>query len=104
MTEGRITARQIEACRRSIRHRLARQGKRWINIFPHRPVTGKPREVRMGGGAGSVKYWATLVKPGTVRFEVAGVDPLISTRALESGAHKLPIPVRVIHRPMGRLR
>lgn len=100
--EGRITARQIEATRRAIRHQLARQGKRWISIFPHRPVTGKPREVRMGGGAGSIKYWATIVKPGTMLFEVAGVDAARSTKALRSGATKLPIPVRVIARPQCR--
>jgi large subunit ribosomal protein L16 len=99
MIEGRLTARQIEATRRAIRHCLSRQGKRWIPVFPHRPVTRKPREVRMGGGAGSVKFWATMVKPGTIRFEVAGVDERTSIKALESGATKLPFPVRVIRRP-----
>jgi len=88
---GRVTARQIEATRRAIRHTLSRQGRLWIRIFPHRPVTAKPTEVRMGGGAGSVKYWATMVKPGTVMFELSGVTDAEGTLALRSGLKKLPI-------------
>ncbi len=97
-TYGRISARQIEASRRAIRHTLNRQGMLWIRVFPHRPVTAKPSEVRMGGGTGSVKYWATMVKPGTVLFELTGVSEALGTLALASGSKKLPIHCGVITR------
>lgn len=96
---ARRTARQIEATRRTIRYCLARQGTLWVCAFPHRPVTGKPREVRMGGGAGSVKYWATNVRPGTVRFELSGVDARTAHLARSKGAKKLPFATVVTERP-----
>ena len=99
---GRITARQIEAARRTIRHKLSRQGVLWVRIFPNRPVTSKPLEVRMGGGAGSVKYWSTIVKKGTVRFELDFPGYLDNTSlasvALLNGSTKLPIPTYLISR------
>lgn len=99
---GRITARQIEAARRTIRHKLARQGTLWIRIFPNRPVTAKPLEVRMGGGAGSVKYWSTIVKKGTVRFELDfpgyRENIALASNALSSGGTKLPIPTYLVAR------
>ena len=76
---GRITSKQIEASRRVITRSLKRQGQVWIRIFPDKPFTKKPLEVRQGKGKGPVSYWAALVKPGTVMFEVGGVD---SERAL----------------------
>lgn len=95
---GRVTARQLEAARRVIRHRMARQGTLWIRVFPHRPVTAKPTEVRMGGGSGSVKYWATMTKPGVVRFELRGVEPSVARLACQSGAKKLPIRTVLLSR------
>jgi large subunit ribosomal protein L16 len=88
---GRVTARQLEAARRTIRHHMARQGKLWVRVFPQRAVTAKPREVRMGGGAGSVRYWCAVVKPGCVRFELRGVHVNVGRAALTCGAKKLPI-------------
>ena len=97
---GRVTARQLEAARRVIRHRMARQGKLWIRVFPQRSVTAKPTEVRMGGGAGSVKYWCAMVKPGTVRFELRGVQGNVARVARGSGGKKLPVRVSMLRREM----
>jgi large subunit ribosomal protein L16 len=95
-----LTARQIEAARRSIRHTLSRQGTLWIRVFPNRPVTAKPREVRMGSGTGSISYWSTVIKPGTVRFELLlSPDTLpLGHLALISASHKLPMPTYIVGR------
>ncbi len=94
----RITARQIEACRRAITRQMKRQGKVWIRIFPDVPVSQKPAEVRMGSGKGSPEYWAARVKPGRILFEIDGVADDIANEALRLGAAKLPIQCKIITR------
>ena len=94
----RVTARQIEAARRAITRHMKRQGRVWIRIFPDTPVTGKPVEVRMGKGQGSVAYWACKVKPGRIMFEIDGVSEEIAREALRLGAMKLPIKTRTVVR------
>ena len=94
----RITARQIEACRRAITRQMKRQGRVWIRVFPDLPVTGKPAEVRMGSGKGAVDYWAARVAPGRILFEIDGVPDDIAREALRLGAAKLPVRTRVVTR------
>ena len=94
----RVTARQIEAARRAITRHMKRQGRVWIRIFPDTPVTGKPVEVRIGKGKGSVAYWACKVKPGRIMFEIDGVSEEIAREALRLGAMKLPIKTRTVVR------
>ena len=94
----RVSARQIEAARRAITRHMKRQGRVWIRIFPDTPVTGKPVEVRMGKGKGSVDYWACKVKPGRIMFEIDGVSEEIAREALRLGAMKLPIKTRTVVR------
>ena len=94
----RITARQIEACRRAITRQMKRQGRVWIRIFPDLPVTDKPAEVRMGKGKGAVDYWAARVAPGRIMFEIDGVPDDVAREALRLGAAKLPIRVKVVTR------
>ncbi len=91
----RITARQIEACRRAITRQMKRQGRVWIRIFPDVPVTGKPAEVRMGSGKGSVEYWAARVAPGRIMFEIDGLPDHEAREALRLGAAKLPVKTRI---------
>jgi large subunit ribosomal protein L16 len=93
-----ITARQIEAGRVACSHYLQREGRVFIRIFPHKPVSGKPLETRMGKGKGEPEYWVAIVKPGTVMFEIAGVDEKTAKRALSRVAHKMPIRCRFISR------
>ena len=93
-----ISARQIEAARRTITHHLKRGGKVWIRIFPDHAVTAKPAETRMGSGKGAPDHWIAVVKPGRVMFEVAGVRPELAEEALHLSAHKLPMDARVIRR------
>ena len=93
-----ITARQIEAGRIAVSHFLRREGKLYIRIFPHKPISGKPLEVRMGKGKGDTDYWAAVVKPGTVMFEIAGVSEDLARQALARVAHKMPIKTRFVHR------
>jgi large subunit ribosomal protein L16 len=94
----RLTARQIEACRRAITRQMKRQGRVWIRIFPDLPVTGKPAEVRMGKGKGAVDYWAARVAPGRILFEIDGVPDDVAREALRLGAAKLPVSTRVVTR------
>lgn len=96
--EGRLTARQLEAARRSIRRAMSRAGRLWVRLRPSRPVTKKPGEVRMGGGSGSIKFWAVMVKPGSVVFELLGVESDVALEALRRGAHKLPVACKVVRR------
>ena len=92
-----ISARQIEAARRAIVHHLKRRGKVWIRIFPHKPITRKPAETRMGKGKGAVDYWAAVVKPGRIMFEVGGGLPEdLAREALRLAQYKLPIKTRII--------
>jgi large subunit ribosomal protein L16 len=92
----RLTARQIEASRIAITRAMKRQGKVWIRVFPDKPITKKPAEVRMGKGKGSLEYWAAVVKPGKILFELDGVDRTIAQEAVRLATHKLPIRVKFI--------
>jgi large subunit ribosomal protein L16 len=94
----RITARQIEACRRAITRQMKRQGKVWIRIFPDVPVSSKPAEVRMGSGKGSPDFWVARVKPGRILFEIDGVADDVAREALRLGAAKLPVQTKVVTR------
>jgi len=98
LESGWITARQIEAGRVAASHFLRREGRVFIRIFPHKPVSGKPLETRMGKGKGEPEYWVAIVKPGHVIFEIAGVDEATAKRALSRVAHKMPIRCRFISR------
>jgi large subunit ribosomal protein L16 len=101
MGRGRVRATQIEACRVAINRHMKRKGKLWIRIFPHRPVTEKPIEVRMGKGKGNPEYWCAMVKPGMVLFEVAGVTEAIARGALRLADRKLGIKTRLVRRGDG---
>jgi large subunit ribosomal protein L16 len=91
ISRGRMTARQIEAARRAISRHVKRGGKIWIRVFPDKPITKKPLEVRMGKGKGSVEYWVAQIKPGTMLFEIEGVSEEIAREAFELAAAKLPV-------------
>ncbi len=91
-----ITSRQIEAARIAINRYIKRGGKVWIKIFPHKPVTRKPAETRMGAGKGSPEYWVAVVKPGRVLFELAGVDEELAREAMRLAANKLPIKCKFV--------
>jgi large subunit ribosomal protein L16 len=93
-----VTARQIEAGRVAVQHFLRREGRVFIRIFPHKPVSAKPLEVRMGSGKGEPEYWCAVVKPGTMLFEVTGVDEPTAKRALARVAHKMPVKTRFLAR------
>jgi large subunit ribosomal protein L16 len=93
-----VTARQIEAGRVACMHFLRREGRVFIRIFPHKPVSGKPLETRMGKGKGEPEYWCAVVKPGTVMFEITGVDEPTARRALARVAHKMPVQTRFVAR------
>ncbi len=95
---GRITSRQIEAARVALTRRVKRGGKIWIRMFPHKPITRKPQETRMGKGKGSPEYWVAIVKPGRILFELEGVEPGLAREAMELARHKLPIKTRFIQR------
>jgi large subunit ribosomal protein L16 len=95
---GRITARQIEAARISVTRAMKREGQVWIRIFPDKPITKKPAEVRMGKGKGAPEYWVACVKPGTILFESAGVPLAIAQEALRLAAQKLPMKTSFIVR------
>ena len=99
-TAGRLTARHIEAARRAISRALKRQGKVWIRVFPDKPISQKPLEVRQGQGKGNVEYYVFLVKPGTIIFEAAGVDPDVCREAFRLAGSKLPFKTRVATRDM----
>jgi large subunit ribosomal protein L16 len=88
---GRITSRQIEAARRALSRHVKRGGKVWIRIFPDKPITKKPLEVRQGKGTGSVEYWVALVQPGRVMFEIEGLSKDMAREALKLAAAKLPV-------------
>lgn len=98
LESARITAAQIEAARRAITRRMKRVGKVWIRVYPNLPVTKKPAEVRMGGGKGGVEYWACRVYPGTVLFEMDGVELSVAVEALNLASAKLPLLTKIIMR------
>ncbi len=93
-----ITANQIEAARIAINRKIKRGGKVWIKIFPHKPITKKPAEVRMGSGKGAPEYWVAVVKPGRVMFELAGVDEELAREALRLASMKLPTKCKFVKR------
>lgn len=95
---GWITARQIEAGRVAAQHFLRSEGKLWIRIFPDKPVTAKPAEVRMGTGKGEPEFWVAPVKPGTILYEVGGVPEDVARRALNLTYHKMPVRCRFVQR------
>jgi large subunit ribosomal protein L16 len=97
----RVTARQIEACRRAITREMKRQGRVWIRIFPDVPVSKKPNEVRMGKGKGPPEFWAARVAPGRIMFEIDGVSEAIARESLRLGAAKLPIRTKIVSRVEG---
>jgi large subunit ribosomal protein L16 len=94
----RITARQIEAARRAITRHLKRAGRIWIRVFPDKPVTSKPAEVRMGKGKGSVELWVAPVRAGRILFEIDGVPEALAEEAIRLGAAKLPVRTRFVRR------
>ncbi len=97
-TRGRITARQIEAARRAITRHVKRGGKIWIRIFPDKPITAKPLEVRMGKGKGNVEYWVAQIQPGRVLYEIEGVSEELAREAFRLAAAKLPVQTTFVTR------
>ncbi len=95
---GRITARQIEAARRTMTRHIKRGGKIWIRIFPDKPITTKPLEVRQGKGKGNVEYWVAQIQPGKVLFEMEGVSEQLATEAFDLAAAKLPVATTLVKR------
>lgn len=91
-----VTSRQIEAARRVLAHHVQRTGKIWIRVFPHKPITLKAAETPMGSGKGAVDRYTTLVKPGTIMFEMDGVDEKIAREALLMAGHKLPVTTKFV--------
>ncbi len=91
-----VTSNQIEAARVAMTRFIKRGGKVWIDIFPHKPITQKPAETRMGSGKGSVEYWVAVVKPGRVMFEMAGVDEAIAREAMRLAGNKLPLKTKFV--------
>jgi len=98
LTRGPMTSQQIEAARVAINRHLKRKGKVWIRVFPHKPVTKKPAEVRMGQGKGPVEYYVAVIRPGAVLFEIAGVPLTIAKEAFSLADAKLPFHCRMIMR------
>ncbi len=98
LESGRLTARQIEASRRAMTRHVKRGGKIWIRVFPDKPITQKPLEVRQGKGKGNVEYWVAQVQPGRMLFEMEGVSEEVARKAFELAAAKLPINTKVVLR------
>ena len=98
LEQGWITARQIEAARISVTRAMKREGQVWIRIFPDKPITKKPAEVRMGKGKGAPEYWVAVIKPGTILFETTGVPLETGMEALRLAAQKLPVRTKFIVR------
>jgi large subunit ribosomal protein L16 len=98
LEEAWITGRQIEAARQAITRHMKREGQLWIRIFPDKPVTKKPAEVRMGKGKGAPEYFVARINPGRILFEVEGVSETIAREALRLGAQKLPVNIKIVMR------
>ena len=96
LDESWVTARQIESARIALTRFMKREGQVWIRIFPDKPITKKPAEVRMGKGKGAVEYWAAVVKPGKIMFEVGGVPLAVAKEALRLAAQKLPVKTKFV--------
>ena len=98
---GRLTARQIEAARRAMTRYIKRGGRIWIRIFPDKPITQKPAEVRMGKGKGSVEYWVAEIQPGKVLYEMDGVQEDVAREAFRLAAAKIPLRTVFVHKNLG---
>ncbi len=98
MTNGWLSARQLEAGRIAISRSIKRGGKVWIRVYPHKPITQKPAEVRMGSGKGNPEYWVAVVKPGTILFEINGVTREQAAEAFRLAGHKMPFKTKFIAR------
>ena len=101
LTRGFLTATQIEACRVAINREMKRKGKLWIRVFPDKPISTKPAEVRMGNGKGNPEYWVALVQPGRVLYEMDGVDEQLAREAFALAAAKLPLKTKFVVRQIG---
>jgi large subunit ribosomal protein L16 len=99
---GRLTARQIEAARRAMTRHIKRGGRIWIRVFPDKPITSKPAEVRMGGGKGSPEYYVAEIQPGKMLYEMDGVAEELAREAFRLAAAKLPIPTVFVNRQVGQ--
>jgi large subunit ribosomal protein L16 len=95
---GRISAKQLEAARVAMTRHVKRGGNIWVRIFPHKPITKKPAETRMGSGKGGVEEWAAVIKPGRIIFEMAGIPQNEAFEALRLAAHKLPLKFKLINK------
>ena len=102
MGRGRLTARQIEAARRAMTRHIKRGGRIWIRVFPDKPISKKPAEVRMGGGKGSPEYWVAEIQPGKVLYEMDGVNVELAREAFRLAAAKLPFPTQFVQRQVGQ--
>nr|YP_009511503.1 ribosomal protein L16 [Gracilariopsis mclachlanii]AXI97380.1 ribosomal protein L16 [Gracilariopsis mclachlanii] len=94
-----LTARQIEATRRTITRYVKRGGKLWIRVFPDKPITARPAETRMGSGKGAPEYWVAVIKPGHILFEIAGVSEQTAKQAMKLASYKLPVKTKFITKP-----
>jgi large subunit ribosomal protein L16 len=101
ITRGRLTARQIEAARRAMTRHIKRGGRIWIRIFPDKPISQKPAEVRMGNGKGNPEYWVAEIVPGKVLYEMDGIDEASASEAFRLAAAKLPLLTTFVHRMVG---
>ena len=101
VTRGRLTARQIEAARRAMTRHIKRGGRIWIRIFPDKPISQKPAEVRMGNGKGNPEYWVAEIVPGKVLYEMDGIDEVSAREAFRLAAAKLPLLTTFVHRMVG---
>jgi large subunit ribosomal protein L16 len=101
LEEHWITGRQIEAARQAITRYMKREGQLWIRIFPDKPVTKKPAEVRMGKGKGSPDSWVAVVKKGTIMFEMSGINEETAREALRLASHKLPVKCKIVTKESG---
>lgn len=101
LTRGRITARQIEAARRAMSRHIKRGGRIWIRVFPDKPISQKPAEVRMGNGKGNPEFFVSEIQPGKVLYEMDGVNESIARQAFALAAAKLPFKTAVVHRMLG---
>ena len=100
LTSGRMTDRQIESSRIAISRYVKRSGKLWIRVFPDRPITKKPLETRMGSGKGDIEFWAAIIKPGRILFEISGVTEIQAKEAFRLASYKLPFKCKFIKREM----
>jgi len=101
-TRGRLTSRQIESARRAMTRHIKRGGRIWIRIFPDKPISKKPAEVRMGNGKGNVEFYVAEIKPGKVLYEMDGVEENLAREAFKLAAAKLPLSVKFVSRQIGR--